>query len=333
MAGPLDARSACAMRCTRSSPGILPQLVARLSLRRVRPAGADHPGADPAAGGRGRLVELEGGDDIDVGDDADPAAMRRRTRRGLRPGRPARLPSGVDPHRPKPAPVGADESPHRARRLVDAHPAARNLHQLFRAATACGRVVSDISYLAGRARPGCRPHGLGRGVRRLRHARPARAIGRTPGQQRRRVASALPAEITRAVSELARSCHTTVNIVLQGAWALLLLAGRRQRDVAFGTTVSGRPAELADAESMVGLLINTVPVRAAITSATTKPARPALGQLVPITTPWSISTWHSARFTASRVGRTSCSTPLFAFENLPSASTLAWPWVTTGSRG
>ena len=42
-----------------------------------------------------------------------------------------------------------------------------------------------------------------------------------------------------------------------------------QHDVVFGATVSGRPAEVAGAESMVGLLINTVPVRATITAATT----------------------------------------------------------------
>ena len=42
-----------------------------------------------------------------------------------------------------------------------------------------------------------------------------------------------------------------------------------QHDVAFGTAVSGRPAEVAGADSMVGLLINTVPVRANITPATT----------------------------------------------------------------
>ena len=42
-----------------------------------------------------------------------------------------------------------------------------------------------------------------------------------------------------------------------------------QHDVAFGTAVSGRPAEVVGAESMVGLLINTVPVRARITAATT----------------------------------------------------------------
>jgi non-ribosomal peptide synthase protein (TIGR01720 family) len=79
----------------------------------------------------------------------------------------------------------------------------------------------------------------------------------------------VPEETTRALSELARSCQTTVSTVLQGAWALLLTWLTGQHDVAFGVTVSGRSTEVAGAESMVGLLINTVPVRANITPATT----------------------------------------------------------------
>ena len=79
----------------------------------------------------------------------------------------------------------------------------------------------------------------------------------------------MSAETTRALGELARSCHTTVNTVLQAGWAQLLMWLTGQHDVVFGTAVSGRPAELAGAESMVGLLINTVPVRAHITAATT----------------------------------------------------------------
>ena len=79
----------------------------------------------------------------------------------------------------------------------------------------------------------------------------------------------VPEQTTRALGKLARSRHTTVNIVLQGAWALLLTSLTGQQDVAFGTVVSGRPAEVAGAESMVGLLINTVPVRANITATTT----------------------------------------------------------------
>jgi glycopeptidolipid biosynthesis protein len=85
------------------------------------------------------------------------------------------------------------------------------------------------------------------------------------------------AETTRALGELARSQHTTVNTVLQAAWAQLLMALTGQHDVAFGTAVSGRPAELAGAESMVGLLINTVPVRARTTATTT--VADLLGQL------------------------------------------------------
>ena len=90
------------------------------------------------------------------------------------------------------------------------------------------------------------------------------------GWARRGVASfRVPEQTTRALSELARSHHTTVNTVLQAAWAQLLMWLTGQHDVAFGTAVSGRPAEVVGAESMVGLLINTVPVRATITAATT----------------------------------------------------------------
>jgi glycopeptidolipid biosynthesis protein len=76
-------------------------------------------------------------------------------------------------------------------------------------------------------------------------------------------------ETTKALGELARSCRTTVSTVLQAAWAQLLMWLTGQHDVAFGTAVSGRPTDLAGAESMVGLLINTVPVRATIGAETT----------------------------------------------------------------
>ena len=52
----------------------------------------------------------------------------------------------------------------------------------------------------------------------------------------------LTAETTQAVNELARCCHTTVNTVLQGVWAQLLMWLTGQHDVAFGTAVSGRPS-------------------------------------------------------------------------------------------
>ena len=79
----------------------------------------------------------------------------------------------------------------------------------------------------------------------------------------------VPEKITLALRGLARSQHTTVNTVLQAGWAQLLVWLTGQHDVAFGVVVSGRPAELPGVDSMVGFLINTVPVRATLTAATT----------------------------------------------------------------
>ncbi|MFB9905612.1 amino acid adenylation domain-containing protein [Allokutzneria oryzae] len=75
------------------------------------------------------------------------------------------------------------------------------------------------------------------------------------------VATRLPAEATATLRDRLRRLDSTLNAAVQSAWAVLLgrLTGRG--DVVFGTAVSGRPADLADADRMVGLLINTVPVR------------------------------------------------------------------------
>jgi aryl carrier-like protein len=71
----------------------------------------------------------------------------------------------------------------------------------------------------------------------------------------------LDAERTRHLSKFCADLGVTANTVVQAAWGLLVsrLAGRD--DVVFGATVSGRPPELPDIESMVGLFINTLPVR------------------------------------------------------------------------
>nr|WP_254205176.1 non-ribosomal peptide synthetase [Nocardia alni] len=68
-------------------------------------------------------------------------------------------------------------------------------------------------------------------------------------------------ERTRHLSKFCADLGVTPNTVVQAAWGLLVsrLAGRD--DVVFGATVSGRPPELPDIESMVGLFINTLPVR------------------------------------------------------------------------
>ncbi|OZM72911.1 non-ribosomal peptide synthetase [Amycolatopsis antarctica] len=77
----------------------------------------------------------------------------------------------------------------------------------------------------------------------------------------RAVSLELPAEVTAALTEQARDRGWTLNTAVQAAWGLVLgrLTGRT--DVLFGGTVSGRPAELPGVERMIGLLINTLPVR------------------------------------------------------------------------
>ena len=63
------------------------------------------------------------------------------------------------------------------------------------------------------------------------------------------------------LERLARAHQVTVNTVVQGAWAILLSRYSGQREVLFGVTVSGRPAELPQVQGQVGLFINTLPLR------------------------------------------------------------------------
>ncbi|MEU2794174.1 amino acid adenylation domain-containing protein [Streptomyces sp. NPDC007100] len=63
------------------------------------------------------------------------------------------------------------------------------------------------------------------------------------------------------LAETAKKAGVTLNTVLQGAWAQVLARLTGTHDVVFGVTVSGRPPELPGVEGMVGLFINTVPLR------------------------------------------------------------------------
>ncbi|WP_156743966.1 non-ribosomal peptide synthetase, partial [Mycobacterium sp. 1164985.4] len=94
-------------------------------------------------------------------------------------------------------------------------------------------------------------------------------LGRVEPGAKGVVAHQFSEQTTTALGELARSKHTTVSTVLQAGWAQVLGSLTGRHDVVFGTAVSGRPAEVVGAESMVGLLINTVPVRARLTATTT----------------------------------------------------------------
>ncbi|MBD2665601.1 amino acid adenylation domain protein [Richelia sinica FACHB-800] len=71
----------------------------------------------------------------------------------------------------------------------------------------------------------------------------------------------LSPEITAALYAFARQHQITLNTIIQGAWAFLLSRYSGQEEVVYGCTVSGRPPELAGAESIVGMLVNTLPVK------------------------------------------------------------------------
>ena len=66
------------------------------------------------------------------------------------------------------------------------------------------------------------------------------------------------------LNALARRWRLTLNTLVQGAWACLLARYSGEQDVVFGTTVSGRPADLEGVEEMVGMLINTLPLRVSV---------------------------------------------------------------------
>lgn len=74
---------------------------------------------------------------------------------------------------------------------------------------------------------------------------------------------------TVALSAFAQRHQVTLNTLIQGAWTLLLSRYSGEEDVLFGVTVSGRSADLPGVESMIGLFLNTLPLRVRITPGAT----------------------------------------------------------------
>ena len=90
-----------------------------------------------------------------------------------------------------------------------------------------------------------------------------RAGDGSPGRREdyEEVEARLGTDLTAALQAFVRQHQLTLNTAAQGAWALLLSRASGKRDVVYGTTVSSRPAALAEVESMIGLFINALPVR------------------------------------------------------------------------
>jgi amino acid adenylation domain-containing protein len=66
---------------------------------------------------------------------------------------------------------------------------------------------------------------------------------------------------TQQIAQTARRLRLTANTLAQGAWASTLAHYAGHRDVVFGVTVSGRHPEVPGVEDMVGIFVNTIPLR------------------------------------------------------------------------
>ena len=71
----------------------------------------------------------------------------------------------------------------------------------------------------------------------------------------------LPPELGDRLESFGRHHRLTLATLVQGAWGLLLGRLGEDRDLVVGTTVSGRPEDLPGVERLIGLLIQTVPLR------------------------------------------------------------------------
>ncbi|TQM69597.1 amino acid adenylation domain-containing protein [Actinomadura hallensis] len=100
------------------------------------------------------------------------------------------------------------------------------------------------------------------GPTRLADTLPPPPAGRDAGPRRRAdVRFELGEETTAALAARARRHGLTLGTLVQGAWGLLLGRMTGRADVVFGTAVSGRYADVPGIESMVGMFVNTLPVR------------------------------------------------------------------------
>lgn len=120
------------------------------------------------------------------------------------------------------------------------------------------------------------------------------------------------------LTAFARQHRLTLNTVVQGAWALLLSQYSGESDVLFGATVAGRPAELVGVEQMVGLFINTLPVRVQVPD--TAPLVTWLQELqAHMATLQQVT--HTPLVEVQRWSEIAAATPLFesilVFENIP----------------
>ncbi|MEE4023058.1 amino acid adenylation domain-containing protein [Gordonia sp. PKS22-38] len=95
-----------------------------------------------------------------------------------------------------------------------------------------------------------------------------RAVAASP-QPPRRIEVELGAEASDRLRNDARAAGVTLNTVLSTALSLTLSRVLGRTDIAYGSTVAGRPTEVPGIDTVIGLFLNTVPVRTRLDPAQT----------------------------------------------------------------
>ncbi len=90
----------------------------------------------------------------------------------------------------------------------------------------------------------------------LKRAATDREVNKT-----KKVQFTLNTKLTEGLVKVAQNTGVTLNTVVQAMWGILLQKYNNVEDVVFGAVVSGRPEEIKGIEEIVGLFINTIPVR------------------------------------------------------------------------
>jgi alpha-ketoglutarate-dependent taurine dioxygenase len=88
--------------------------------------------------------------------------------------------------------------------------------------------------------------------------------GGGPSREYVEQAFALPVAASERLRQFARANRLTLNTVVCAAWGMLLAKRAGRNDVVFGGTVNARPPALEGADAMLGLFINTLPIRLVI---------------------------------------------------------------------
>ncbi|MCG8416661.1 MAG: amino acid adenylation domain-containing protein [Proteobacteria bacterium] len=86
--------------------------------------------------------------------------------------------------------------------------------------------------------------------------------GRVPDMAE--VTTTVSRQLSRRLTSFARTQSLTLNTLVQAAWSILLSRYSGESDVVHGAISSGREPDLAGADHMIGVFINTLPVRARV---------------------------------------------------------------------